>query len=419
MKKKSTLLSVLFATALGATHFSYVPAAHAISDVRVTADDYNPGEDTEYTIKFTLDEDFDAGDTIYVEFDSDFDIDDLDTSDVEVDGHEPEDVYVDDNVVEITVDEDYSEGDTIRVTIDGITNPDDEDDYDVYVYTDNDDDDDYDTVTISEDDDDDNDGDTIEDAFDVTVTSPYEGDISGYVLHEFDLARKSDELSEGDEVVVTFPNADMLPDDSDVDKEDVAINGHDVKNISISGKEVILGIPKGADGDDYLEIEFFKGFGIENPDHDTDYTVKVEYDNYEYVSNPFEIKKPVQSTDFPVLLSSSKAGARSSYTFEASFGSSQIRAGKQLKIEFPSADMIPSSLSRYNITINGKQVRSVKVSGKTVTLTASTTQQASRNVKVIFSYNANIKNPRTAGNYTLKMSLDSKTITSKPFTITQ
>ncbi|NGQ94675.1 hypothetical protein G3578_05700 [Brevibacillus sp. SYP-B805] len=414
MKKRNPWLPVLFALALVIAQFSHLPAAQAISKMKASADDDTAGKETSYTIEFRLDEDFDDGDHIYIEFDDDFEIDeDLDTDDVEVDGDEPDDVYVDDNVIEIEVGEDYDEDDTIEVTIDGITNPDDEGSYRIWVETDNDDDRDYDTVKIREDDDD-----AEENVFTVTPTSPVEGDQAGYIFSSFDLKSRSDDLESGEDVEITFPSSSMLPDERDVDTEDVTINGYDVSRIDIAKNRVILGVPRRADGDDFLKIEFFRGFGITNPKNGSNYTITVEYDGYEYESKAFAIQPAVVSKDFPVSLSSHKAGAHASYAFEASFGKDQIKAGRQLKVEFPSADMIPDSLSRFNITINGFQARNVSVSGSTVTLTASSRVPSSRVVKVVFTSAANLKNPTNPGTYQLKMTMSGIKITSRPFTIT-
>jgi hypothetical protein len=416
MKKRSRYLPLFITAALGFAQFGFVPAADAISKVTVKADDYDAGEETTYTIKFKLDEDFDDGDKITIEFDDDFEIDeDLDTDDVEVDGDEPDDVYVDDNFIEIVLDEDYDEGDTIKVEIDGIINPDDDGTYKIWVETDEDDDRDYGTVKIKNGKDG---GGTVTNVFDVTLTSVIERDKAGYLLKGFTLNKKSDDLESGNRVVVKFPNSSMLPNVRDVDNEEVVINGHEVDGIEISNNKITLVIPKYADGDNTLRIEFFKGFGIKNPKVGN-YTITVEYDKYKYESKVFAIKAAVASKDFPVTLSSNKAGAKSSYTFEASFGTDQIKAGKQVIVEFPSASMIPSSLSRTKITINGKQVRAVKVSGKTVTLTASSNLESSRMVKVSFTAGAQITNPDTAGSYQLKLGMNNKWITSKPFTITQ
>jgi hypothetical protein len=253
----------------------------------------------------------------------------------------------------------------------------------------------------------------------VTTTSPIEGDQAGYILSSFDLKSRSDDLESEEDVEIIFPSSSMLPDEGEVDTEDVTINGYDVSRIDISKNRVILGVPRHADGDDRLRIEFFRGFGIKNPKNGTNYTITVEYDGYEYESKPFTIRPAVVSKDFPVSLSNHKAGAHASYAFEASFGKDQIKAGRQLKVEFPSAGMIPRSLSKYNITINGIQVRSVSVSGNTVTLTASSRLSSSRIVRVVFTSAANLTNPTNPGTYQLKITMNGTKIISQPFIITQ
>ncbi|NGQ96064.1 M1 family metallopeptidase [Brevibacillus sp. SYP-B805] len=417
MKQWKRFLTVLFMAALGLAPFSSIPAAQAITKVTVSADDDTAGKETEYTVKFKLEEDFDKGDRMYITFDDAFTVDDLDTDDIEVNGDEPDKVTVDDNEIAIKVGTKYKDGDTLKVTIDGITNPKKAGSYKISVETDNDDDSDYATIKIKSKDDSGSHG-TKNDAFDVTPTNPYEKDYSGYVIKKFDLDSKSDDLIEGESVVLTFPSGTTLPKNGTVNRKDVKINGYTAESVSVSGSKITVGIPEYADGDDYLQVEFFKDFGIQNPKAGTAYTITVEYDGYSYKSKAYEIKAPVTTNNFPVSLSNSKAGARSSYSFDVRFGTNEIKAGKQLKVEFPSASMIPSSLNRMYITINGKQVKSVKVSGKTVTLTASSSQSASKAVKVVFASNAKLTNP-TAGSYQLKVTMDGKTLTSKSFSITK
>ncbi|NGQ94673.1 copper amine oxidase N-terminal domain-containing protein [Brevibacillus sp. SYP-B805] len=417
MEKKKLLPVVLAATVIS-TQFALVPQAFAISDVKVTADDYDTEQDdVEYKVKFTLDEPLDSGQKFYINFDSDFDLSEVDEDDVDVDV-EYRSITVDDDANEIIVkvDEDLDEGDTIKVTIPGVINPEDDDDYDVTVYTDNDDDDEeYDTVTIGDGSDSSSDGD-----YSVDLSDETEGANSSYDLDQFDLDSDSDDLQEGEWVTVTFPDADMLPDEDDVDTEDVEINGYEVDDIRIDDDEVELKIPEDVDGDDYLEISFSEDFGITNPDAG-DYTITVTYDGVDYESDEFTIDEDSSSSassDFSVSLSDTAAGARSSYSFEADFGSKKLHGGDDVIVEFPSSDMIPGILTASDVTVNGKPAKRIYKSGNKVWVTASDSMASSSNVEVEFSYSAWITNPKTPGSYDLKMTVDGKTITSRKFTIT-
>lgn len=425
MKKSKKVLPAVLATAVTAVPFLQAPEAYAITNVSIDADDTEAGKESEYTIEFKIEEDLKRGDNIYIEFESYFDVDEkIDENDVEVNGEEPDKVTVDDGLLEIEVDESFDAGDTIEVVIsDGITNPDSDGDYDIWVWTDGDDNDEYGTIEIEEDedDDDDNDNDVVEDAFTVKLGDTAAGKVTSYLIEEFDLKSRSDDLQEGEEIVITFPDADMLPDEDDVDTDDVEINGYEVESIEIDGDEVTLEIPEDADGDDSLEIEFSSGFGITNPDVDDDYTITVEYDGYEYESEPFKTTDGGTTTPagpFTVKPGTTTAGARSSYTIEADFGSKKLDKNEVVKIEFPNSAMLPGFFNTSKIKVNGKTVRKAFSNGKYVYLTVSSSLKSSSSVKVVFDYDAGLKNPTQAGQYQVKMTVDGKTLTSQKFTVT-
>lgn len=423
-KSKKLLPVVLAVTAIAAMPFATAPKAYAIDDVDVEADDYDVEETTEYTITFTLDEDLNDGDEINIHFDSNFNMDDVDDSDISVDiegddESDMDDIVVDGQDITITVADDYSEGDAVEIKVDNVTNPDDDGTYDIDVETDNEDEETF-TVEIGDDaDDDDNEG-----AFDVDLSDDEEGEESSYEFSSIDISDDDLELEEDGEVTVAFPDEDMLPDEEDYDEGDITINGYDVEEIDISGDEVVLTIPADADGEDELEIEFSEDFGIENPDAD-DYTITVEYDGEEYESEEFEITDGGSSSgssradsDFAVSLSDSGAGARSSYTFEADFGSNyKLEPGKDVIVTFPSSDMLPPSIDSDTVYVNGKESKNVYISGSKVYVTASDSISKTGNVKVSFGYYSWITNPKTAGSYDIAMSVSGKTITSKKFTI--
>ncbi len=75
MKKSKKALPIVLASALAATPFVAVPQAYAVEKLDVSADNDGAGKESDYDIKFTLEEDLSSGDTITVEFDSDFDVD--------------------------------------------------------------------------------------------------------------------------------------------------------------------------------------------------------------------------------------------------------------------------------------------------------------------------------------------------------
>jgi hypothetical protein len=411
MEKSKKALPIVLATALVSTPLVAAPqSAYAIDELSVEPDDNTAGEESDYTVEFTLDKALSPGDKIYIEFESDFDLDDVEKSDVDPD-FDYSSIYVSGNEIEIKVDEELDKDTSVSIDIAGVVNPDEEDTYDVTVSTSEEDE-------VSEEVDIEEDGSSgSSDDYDVEIDDNTEDEETAYELGPIDL---EDKLEEGKWITVTFPDEDMLP--SEIDTDDVDINEYEPEDVTVDGKDVEIKVPSKVDGKKTLTIKFYESAGITNPSADNDYTITVEWKSEEYESETFEIKESDSSSsstssDFGVTLSDSGVGARSSYTFEADFGSRQLKSDSDVVVEFPSADMVPGYLNPSDFTINGKTPRKVAASGNKIYLTTPYSFTSSSKVKVNISYDAWLTNPKTAGNYQLKMTVDGKTITSKPFTI--
>jgi len=416
MEKSKKTLPIVLATALVSTPLvANPPSAYAIEDLSVEPEDDTAGEETTYTIDFTLEKDLKKGDVIYIRFPKDFDVStkiDEDDIDANVDIKK---VRVSGRTIEITVDEAVDKGDDISIDIEsGITNPDDDGSYTVSVKTDRESSwEDY-KVKIYEDSKSSS-GKSSE--FDVSINRTTEGDTAKYELGPIKL---KDKLTKGDWITVYFPDEDMLP--NKISTNDVDINEYGPDDVRISGKKVELKVPSKAAGSKSLTITFYESAGIENPDADDDYVIEVKWDGTTYKSEEFEIKSSSSSStsgsgDFSITLSDSGVGARSSYTFEADFGSKKLNSDSDVIVEFPSADMIPGILNPSDFSINGKTPRKVAPAGNKIYLTTPSNFTSTSKVKVDISYDAWLTNPKTAGSYQLKMTVNGKTITSKPFTI--
>jgi len=416
MEKSKKTLPIVLATALVSTPLvANPPSAYAIEDLSVEPEDDTAGEETTYTIDFTLEKDLKKGDVIYIRFPKDFDVStkiDEDDIDANVDIKK---VRVSGRTIEITVDEAVDKGDDISIDIEsGITNPDDDGSYTVSVKTDRESSwEDY-KVKIYEDSKSSS-GKSSE--FDVSINRTTEGDTAKYELGPIKL---KDKLTKGDWITVYFPDEDMLP--NKISTNDVDINKYGPDDVRISGKKVELKVPSKAAGSKSLTITFYESAGIENPDADDDYVIEVKWDGTTYKSEEFEIKSSSSSStsgsgDFSITLSDSGVGARSSYTFEADFGSKKLNSDSDVIVEFPSADMIPGILNPSDFSINGKTPRKVAPAGNKIYLTTPSNFTSTSKVKVDISYDAWLTNPKTAGSYQLKMTVNGKTITSKPFTI--
>ncbi|MGG1530171.1 copper amine oxidase N-terminal domain-containing protein [Brevibacillus agri] len=417
MKKSKKALPIVLASALAATPFVAVPQeAHALKKVTVKADNDGADKDSSYDISFTLEEDLTKGDTITIEFDSEYTVSkSISSSDIDA-SFKVKSAKASGKKVIITLNEDLEEGDKVTITIeDGITNPEDKGTYDVYVSTSSEDEE-YGEVTIKSSS---SSSSGSSKDYSVSLSSKAAGEATSVKLGKISL-KGSDELETNEYITVIFPDEDMLP--SKIDAGDVKLNGYSVKTVSVKDDEVEIKVPSSVAGDDYITLEFSKSAGIENPSAGSKYTYKVKYDGVTYESEQFEITKSGSSTStatnsFTVNLSDPSAGARSSYTFDADFGSKQLKADEELVLEFPSADMVPGILSASDFTLNGKTAKRVSASGNKVYITAPSNFSATSEVKVVVSFSAWITNPKTAGSYTLKVTAAGRTLESKSFTI--
>ncbi|MET3290650.1 UNVERIFIED_CONTAM: hypothetical protein ABID98_003220 [Brevibacillus sp. OAP136] len=347
-KGSTKAFPIALATLLVATPFLSIPKAYAVTDVSVDADDSDvAGEDSDYTIKFTPEEDLASGDSVTIYFPEEFSIDeDVSKSDIDVNGDTPKKVEFDDydNSITITLNDDYSADDEIEINIAGvITNPDDADDYEIEVGTSEDKNSDTASIEITEDDS----SSSSDDEFNVSIGDDEEDTETTYELGDIDLGKN--ELEKGKWVSVIFPDDSMVPDD--IDTSDVEINGYEVSDIDISGDKVDLKVPSKADTDDTLDINFMKDAGITNPSEDDNYTIKVKYNGKTYESETFDItgsssssssSSSSGSTSLSVDPDDSTVGAKTSYTIEGKFGSKKLQSSSQIKLEFPSSVSIPS-----------------------------------------------------------------------------
>lgn len=422
MKKSQKALPIVLASALAATPFVSVPQqAHAIEKLSVEADNDGAGKESDYTIEFKLEEDLDSGETITIDFDSDYDIDDsIDKDDIDA-SFDVKKVTVDGDEIKIKTDESLDSGKKLTITIKkGITNPDEKGSYTVSVEAGEESSED-DEVEIKKSSSSSSGSKGSSNDYSVSVSSKAAGENVSLKLGKIEL-KNGDELSTNDTITVTFPDKDMLP--SSIDEEDVNVNGSTAKSVSVSGSTVEIKVPSGADADDYITLEFDKSAGIDNPDSAGKHVFKVKFDGTTYESEDVEITKngssnntSTSSNSFTVNLSDPAAGARTSYTFEADFGSKELKSDGELVLEFPSSDMVPGILTASDFLLNGKPAKRASAVGNKIALTAPSSFTADSSVKVEITFGAWISNPKTPGSYTLKATVSGRTLESKSFNV--
>ncbi|MGG0754771.1 stalk domain-containing protein [Brevibacillus laterosporus] len=403
--KKSAFL--LLATTLAITPLLSVPqGAYAASDLSIDAKSTKAGEKTTYTIKFESDK---KTSEIEVDFDSDFDLSKVETDSVEVNGKDPKDVTVKKGKVTIKLSKTIGKGDDVKIIIKDVINPDKADDYKISVDDGDSDDDEKIEITKGSS----SKSGSEKNAFSVSLGSSYSDEKTSIELSKFTL---EDKLDDSKYIEVIFPESSMVP--SRLSTDDVEINGHTPKDVSVSGRTVKIK-PSSKDNDEKkLEISFKKGAGFKTPSSSSSYKIEVEYKSTTYTSKEFDVKKGSSSvnSDYSVSLSDSSVGARTSVSMELRL-KEELRYGNDIYIEFPSQDMVPGYISASSVTINGTQVSTANVSGRTVSLRTPSNFSSTDKIRVDVKMEAFIKNPTTSGSYDLAIKHNDVTYRSKSFTV--
>ncbi|HBZ82524.1 MULTISPECIES: copper amine oxidase N-terminal domain-containing protein [Brevibacillus] len=410
-------ISVLLATTVLTSPFVMEPkAAQALSIEEVSADDTGAEEETEYTIEFEIDKELKSGDTIYVRFPSDYSVDKkLKKSDVSVkdDGDKVtiDSVSVSKNVVEIEIGDRIKKGSVVTVEIDNITNPDDKGSYSIEVKTSSESTYKSKKISIGKSS---SSSSSSKGDFEASHSNKNAEESISLTLGKFTLASKS-KLKEGKYIYVDFPTRDMLP--KSISKSDVKVNGYKADYVTIIDSDTVrIEVPSGADGDNYIKLEFSSSAGIVNPsDPGKSYYYTLEYDSKKYKSKDVEISG-ASSTPFSVSLSDSSVGARSSYTLDFDL-SSKLYSNSDIQVEFPEWGMVPPVLSSSNVTVNGDQVTGLSVNGNKVSFRTPSGFSSSNRLSVKFAYDGYLVNPKSAGSYTITAKVDNKTYKSKDFQI--
>ena len=221
------------------------------------------------------------------------------------------------------------------------------------------------------------------------------------------------DLDAGEELRIAFDDAFAI--DAKISKNDVWINGKKARDVELDDHELTIEADEDYEAGDDLEVTIRDA--VTNPDKADSYEIKVKTEREGSAREQVKIAEDKADDDFAVKLSDPAAGARTSYFFAADFGKKELLPSAKVTIAFPSAEMIPGILSASDFTINGQTVQRVSASGKEVYLTAPGSLAKDSRVEVRISQTAWITNPKTPGSYKLKMTVDGRTISSKPFEI--
>jgi hypothetical protein len=185
----------------------------------------------------------------------------------------------------------------------------------------------------------------------------------------------------------------------------------EVEKLELIGQTLVLTVPYGVDlsAHELTEIKIGSQVGIKNPEKEGDYSLllcsSLKYDqlfNYTVRISDTAIGNTGEKPS--VELSSRKPGESSSYfVFFINNISGTLREGDTISLSFPTGTLMPGSLSRSFVKINGKVPDRVRVAGNKIILDLPEDIQLKENasVTVLIEETAGIENPRTAGGYNL------------------
>jgi len=230
---------------------------------------------------------------------------------------------------------------------------------------------------------------------DVTADDTDPDEETEYTIEfEIDKALKS-----GDTITVKFPNGftvDKKLKESDVTLEDEDGGDISIEEVTVSGNTVTVELDESVDSDQTLTLIIDN---ITNPDDDGEYTISVKTSKEtSYKSGTIRIGKSTSGggKGYSVTQSSYEAGSVTSIAFtKFSLAKSvKLKEGKYLYLHFPTKDMLPDSVERNAVTVNGYKADRVSLTDKdTLRITIPSGADGDAYVRLELSASADIRNP--------------------------
>lgn len=429
MHTKKKPISVVVATALVTTSLAVAPQALAVEDVKVKAlDSYVVDEESDYEIRFTLEEDLDSGDDILITFDDEFQIDkNISKSDVKVEGKAPKSISYDskDRELTITVNESYDEGDDIKIVIrDVITNPDEKGDYRITVETENEDSD-YDKVSIVTKGNSSGKSTSTASSFTVSLSDSAAGARTSYTF-EADFGNK--QLNPDEQFTIEFPSADMLP--GILTADDFTINGKTAKRVGVSGSKIYVTTPSNFSKSSTVKVNIGYGAFISNPKTAGTYNLKMMVDGRTATSKDFTVSgsaaypapaTPTSPTAPAAPQTGTPAAVNTNNTSTVTLGTTAMgvatgvtvsikntgaaltRQRDFIELVFPVGYTVPAYIAPANISVNGTAAHFVAVRGQNVLVYPAQDLPASGAATIVISAGANIINPKVKNTYSISV----------------
>ena len=222
-----------------------------------------------------------------------------------------------------------------------------------------------------------------------------------------------------DKINIIFPDEVTLP--TTVIPGAITVNNTPCVNATIVGNKLSITTPVSISVNSQVTVIISQNFGIKNPSSTGSYNISVYTSkDTSSVDVSFTITTS-QITQPTVQLSTTSAGAVCAYTISFTTGASGALSGgvDKINVIFPVGTTMPDSISTSAVTVNNIPTTNVQVNGTTVTITVPISIPANYTITVVISESANIKNPITAGTYTLYVNTTKETssVASAPYTI--
>jgi hypothetical protein len=222
-------------------------------------------------------------------------------------------------------------------------------------------------------------------------------------------------------ITIDFPYNVVVP--SSISKALVTINGVVAYNVSVGANGIIvITVPQSIPANTLVTVVLSRNIGITNPAA-TGSTVTLSVFTSADVA-PVSVSYTTvasQITQPQVQLTSYGASSVSGYTITFSTGAvGSLRASyDSITVTFPAGSILPATISRDLIKVNGVAAYGVSVSGTRLMIAPAININASTAVQIAIDKNAGIKNPATAQSVTLQVytSVEVNPVTSAAFAI--
>gem|GEM_PF-3328602 len=261
----------------------------------------------------------------------------------------------------------------------------------------------------------------------VVVNPTTAGAIAAYTVN----FTTSGALTTSDTITLTFPAGTLLPNTAGLSgaATNATVNGANAAASGVvNGQAITLTAPAAIGNSIAVAVVFTAAAGIINPTSAGSKTIGIatSQDTTQVASNSYTITPGPSVTPGSVVVNPAQAGLIGAYTINfTTSATGALALGNAITLTFPAGTLLPNTAglsgAATNATINGANAAdSGSVSGQSITLNAPAAIGNSTAVAVVFTTNAGIINPTSAGGYTINVSTfkDITPVASNSYTIT-